>query len=93
MRIIQHNCQHTYAVCQAAFQAGVETSAELVCIQEPYVGAGGMTHPAYNIRWSSVGNLGCQRVAVGIKRDLDGRIVVENRSDLFDHPYLIVLDV
>ncbi|POS87202.1 hypothetical protein EPUL_001602 [Erysiphe pulchra] len=93
MRIIHHNCQHMYAVCQAAFQAGIETSAELVCIQEPYVGAGGMTYPVYNIRWSSVGNPGCQQVAVGIKKDLDGQIVVENRSDLFDHPYLIVLDV
>lgn len=34
-----------------------------------------------------------QRVAVGVKKDLEERIIVENRSDLADHPYLQVLDV
>ena len=90
MKIIQYNCQNSYAMCQATFQVGCDTGAELVCIQEPYIGAGGMSHPAYNLRWSSVGSRGSQRVAVGVRKDLDGRIIVEHRTDLFDHPYIII---
>ena len=93
MRVIQHNCQKNYAVCQATFQVGKEIGAEILCLQEPYIGSGGMSHPAYDFRFSTVGERRQQRVAIGIKKDLGGRIMAETRSDLVDHPYIQVVDV
>lgn len=86
MRVVQHNCQHNYAVCQATFQVGLDIGAEILCLQEPYLGGTGMVHPAYEFRFSPVGELRQQRVAVGVKKDLGGRMIVENRSDLISHP-------
>lgn len=93
MRIIQHNCQKNYAVCQATFQVGKEIGAEILCLQEPYIGLGGMSHPAYDLRFSTVGQIRQQRVALGIKKDVGGRLMAETRSDLVDHPYIQVVDV
>lgn len=75
MRVIQHNCQRNYAVCQATFQIGVEIGAEILCLQEPYIGAGGINHPAYEFRFSTIGELR-QRVAIGIKKDIAGSIKI-----------------
>lgn len=55
MRIIQNNCQRNYAVCQAAFQVGLDLRAEILCLQEPYLGEKGMVHPAYEFRFSNIG--------------------------------------
>lgn len=93
MRIIQHNCQRNYAVCQATFQVGIDIGAEILCLQEPYLGEKGMVHPANDFRFSSIGELRQQRVAIGVRRDLGGRIVVETRSDLVDHPYVQAIDI
>lgn len=93
MRVIQHNCHKSYAVCQATFQVGVEIGAELLCIQEPCLGEKGMVHPAYEIVLGNVGDRRQQRVAMGVKKDLGGRLIVENRSDLVNHPYIQVFDV
>lgn len=93
MRIVQHNCQRNYAVCQATFQVGLDIGAEILCLQEPYLGEKGMVHPAYEFRFSNIGETRQQRVAVGVRKDIQGRIVVESRSDIIEHPYIQVLDV
>ena len=93
MRVVQHNCKRNYAVCQATFEVGLDIGADILCIQEPYLGGKGMLHPAYDFRFSMCGEYRQQRVAVGVKRDLKGRLIVESRSDIVDHPYIQVLDV
>ena len=93
MRIVKHNCQRNYAVCQATFQVGVDVGAEILCIQEPYLGGKGMAHSAYEFRFSYKGERRQQRVAIGVKKDLGGRMVVEPRSDLIEHPYIQVIDI
>ncbi|POS82856.1 hypothetical protein EPUL_005389, partial [Erysiphe pulchra] len=62
-------------------------------LQEPYLSEKGMVHPAYDLRFSDAGETQQQRVAVGVKKDIRGRIIVESRSDLIEHPYIQVLDV
>lgn len=52
-----------------------------------------MNHPAYDFGFSHVGERRQKRVALGVKRDLGGRLIVETRLDLIDHPYVQVLDV
>ena len=93
MRLIQLNCQHNYAVCQATFQVGVEIEADFICLQEPYVGMRGMSHPAYDFVMGNAGETRQQRVAFGIKKDIRANVIVETRSDLVDHPYIQIIDI
>ncbi|POS82736.1 hypothetical protein EPUL_004709 [Erysiphe pulchra] len=75
------------------FQVDIEIGADMLCLQEPYIGSEGMNHLAYDFRFSNVGEHRQQRVALGVKKDLEGRLIVETRSYLIDHPYLQVVDV
>lgn len=80
-------------MCQATLQVGKEIGAEILCLQEPYIGSGGMSHPTYDFRYSNLGEQRQERVALGVKKDSRGRIMVETRSDLIDYPYIQVVDV
>lgn len=93
MRIVQHNCQRNYAVCRATFQVGVDIGAEILCLQEPYLGGKGMAHPAYEFRFGYKSEYRQERVAIGVKKDLGVRIIVEYRSDLIEHSYIQVIGI
>ena len=92
MRVVQHNCRKTYAITIAALEAGLELGVGLVCLQEPYV-AKEFRHTGYQIYWPQAGAQSNRRVAVGIRRDLYSQLIVEARTDLIDHPYIMVVDV
>ena len=92
MLVLQHNCRQTYAVTIAALEAGLELGVGLACLQEPYVNDG-FRHGGYQIYWPEAGKHRNQRVAIAIRRDLFNKIMVEARTDLLDHPYLMALDV
>ncbi|POS88401.1 hypothetical protein EPUL_000062 [Erysiphe pulchra] len=72
---------------------GEKTGAQQPDDLELYLGGKGMIHPAYDFQFSNVGELRQQRAAVGVRRDLGERIVVETRSDLVDHPYIQAIDI
>ena len=52
-----------------------------------------MVHPAYEFRFSYMGELRQQLVAVGVKKYLGGRMILEIRLDLVDHLYIQVMDI
>lgn len=83
----------TQYVSQASFQVGVEIGAEIIYLQESYIGAESLIHPAYEFRLSKIGELRQQQFTVDIKMDIAERIIVESRSDIIDHPYIQVMDV
>lgn len=90
MRLLQHNCRKTYTVTVAALEAGLELGVELACLQEPYFDMG-FQHGGYQIYWPETGSLQDQRVAVAIRCDLVNKVIVEARTDLLNHPYLMVM--
>ena len=92
MRILQHNCRKTYAVMIAALEAGLELGVGLVCLQEPYIDRE-FRHGGYQIYWPEAGELRNRRVTMAIRRDLFNRTTVEARTDLINHPYIMVLDI
>ena len=92
MLVLQHNCRKTYAVTIAALEAGIELGIGLACLQEPYVQKE-FRHGGYQMYWPETGTHGNRRVAMAIRRDLLNKVMVEARTDLLDHPYLMVLDV
>ena len=92
MIVIQHNCRKTYAVTIAALEAGIELNADFICLQEPYIGQYAFSHPGYHLRWPYKGKDSEKRVLIAIKKDLTN-ILVENRTDLVNHPYIIAIDI
>ena len=92
MRLLQHNCRKTYAVTVAALEAGLELGVGLACLQEPYIDME-FRHGGYQIYWPEAGSPRDRRVAVAIRRDLVNKMIVEARTDLLDHPYLMAIDV
>jgi ribonuclease HI len=92
MRILQHNCRKTYAITIAALEAGLQLGVGLVCLQEPYIG-NEFRHGGYQIYWPEAGAQENRRVAVAIRRDIFNQAVVEARTDLIDHPYIMAVDI
>jgi hypothetical protein len=92
MRVLQHDCRKTYAVTIAALEAGLELGVDLACLQEPYIYME-LQHRGYQIYWPEAGIRKDHRVAVAIRRDLLNKVMVEARTDLLNHPYLMMMDV
>ena len=93
MLVIQHNCRKSYPITIAALETGLKLNAAFVCLQEPYIGTYDYSHPGYNFRWPEKGIKRDKRVLIAIKKEILTNIVIENRSDLVNHPYFLVLDI
>ena len=77
----------------AALEAAIERKAEVVCLQEPYVGKkNDVSHPGFQIRWPECPKRET-RVALAIRNDVSERYVFEERTDLVSSPYVQCLDV
>jgi len=92
MLIIQHNCRRAYAITIAALEVGLERQAGIVCLQEPYIKRE-FRHAGYLIYWPEEGEHRNHRVAVAVRKDLLSQKIFEARTDLLNHPYLMVIDV
>ena len=93
MIVLQHNCNSTAATTTAALEAAIERRAEVVILQEPYVGRKHqISHPGFQIRWPE-GEKREIRVALAIRVDVLDTYVFEERTDLVDHPCVQCLDI
>ena len=92
MLVIQHNCGRGYESTIASLEAALSIGAGIVCLQEPFIGNRSITHSAFNFYWP--GGLRTEaRVLTAVKKELVDKIIVENRTDLIDHPYFLALDI
>ena len=66
--------------------------AGVICIQEPFIGTRDIQHNGFSLHWPG-GERKDARVLTAIRKDLANRVVIEKRSDLVDHPYVMVLDI
>jgi hypothetical protein len=92
MLVVQHNCNRAYATGIAALETGLEIGAALVCLQELSI-QGDWGHPGYTIYWPECGNCGNHQVVVAVRRGLSHALAIDTRTDLVNHPYIMVMDV
>lgn len=71
---------------------GLSIRAGIVCLQEPFIGKRTITNSAFNFYWPG-GLRNEAQVLIAIKRELINEIMVDNRTDLVDHPYFLALDI
>jgi hypothetical protein len=91
MLVLQHNCRKTYAITIVALELGLQLGVGLVCLQEPYIDRD-FNHPGYLLYWPEGQRRDC-RVAIGAQRDLLDQLVIEARTDLISHPYMLTVDI
>ena len=92
MLVIQHNYGRGYESTVASLEMAINIGAGIVCLQEPFIGNRNITHSVFNFYWPG-GSRTEARVLTAVKKELANRIIVENRSDLVNHPYFLTLDI
>ena len=92
MLIIQHNCGRGYESTVMALETALSIKAGMVMLQEPFIGNREISHSAFNFYWPQ-GDRSEIRVVTAIRKDLMDKLVVENRTDLVNHPYFILLEI
>ncbi len=92
MLVIQHNCGRGYESTIATLEMSLSIGAGIVCLQEPFIGNRSITHSAFNFYWPG-GLRNEARVLTAVKKELVNKIIVDNRTDLVDHPYFLTLDI
>jgi hypothetical protein len=93
MLVVQHNCRKTYAIIIAALETGLALKAEIVCLQEPYIGINNIIYGGYIILWPETEPKDKKRVLIVIRKDLQNSLIIEPRTDLINHPYALALDI
>ena len=94
MLVVQQNCGKGYECTISALEAGLGLEAEIVCIQEPFLGNRAISHSGFNLYWPSIiDNRKDMRVLTTVRKNILNRVLLENRTDLVSHPYCTVLDV
>lgn len=94
MLVVQQDCGKGYECTISALKAGLGLNAEVVCIQEPFLGKQAISHPGFNFYWpSGTKNRKDMRVLTVVRKDILSKVVVENRTDLVSHSYCMVVDI
>lgn len=75
------------------FEELKKVSADIVCIQEPYVGGDILAHTAYKVEWRMIGEQKEEQVMIRIAVTTRYRVIVEARIDIINHPYIQELNV
>ncbi len=92
MLIIQHNCERGYESTVMALETTLTIKAGMVMLQELFIGNRELSHSAFNFYWPQ-GERSEIRMVTAIRKDLTDKLVVENRTDLVNHPNFILLEI
>ena len=94
MLVIQQNCGKGYEYTISALETALSLGASIVCIQEPFKGNRSISHSGFNLYWPMAGeNRRDIRVLTAVRKEIVNNVVLDNRSDLANHPYCLVLDI
>lgn len=92
MLIIQYNFRWGYESTINKLETALSIGAGVVCLQEPFLKKKNIIHSAFNFYWP--GGLRTEaRVLTATENDLVDKIVIDNKSDLADHPNFLVLNI
>ena len=94
MLVLLQNCGKGYECTISALEARLGLKARIVCIQEPFLGKKNLAYAGFNLYWpAEAHDRKDNRVLIAVRKELLNKIIVENRTDLFSHPYDMVLDI
>lgn len=92
MLVVQHNCGQGYESTIMALETALSIEVGIVILQELFIGIREISHRAFNFYWPQAERKEI-RVMSAIQKELTSKIVVENRTDLINHPYVMLLEI
>ncbi len=92
MLVVQHNCGQGYESTIMALEMALSIGAGMVMLQEPFIGTREISHSAFNFYWPQAERKEI-RVMTAIRKELTDKIVIEHRTDLINHPYVMLLAI
>lgn len=92
MLVVQHNCGQGYESTVLALETALSIGAGIVMLQQPFIGTWEINHMAFNLYWSQAGRKEIRFMTV-VRKELTDKIVVEHRTDLINHPYVMLLEI
>ena len=78
MLVVQQNCGKVYEYIISALEAGLGLDAEIVCIQEPFLGKSDISHCGFNLYWpSGTDNRKHMQVLTAVRKDILDKVIIE----------------
>ena len=94
MLVIQQNSGKGYEGTISALEIALSLGATMVCIQEPFIGKRTISRSGFNLYLlADRGNRKDIRVLMAVQKDIANDVILENRLDLANHPYCLIVDV
>lgn len=92
MLVVQHNCGQDYESTIMALETALGIGADIVMLQEPFIGTREISHSAFNFYWPQA-NRKEIRVMTAVRKEFTNMIFVDHRTDLINHLYVILLGI
>lgn len=92
MLVVQHNCGQGYEITIMALETALSIGAGMVMLQEPFIVAREISHSTFNFYWPQAERKEI-RVMSAIQKKLSNKLVVEHKTDLINHTYVMLLEI
>ncbi len=92
MLVVQHNFGQSYESTIMALETALSIGAGIVMLQKPFIGIREISHSAFNLYWPQAERKEI-RVMTAVREELTDKIVVEHKTDLINHPYVMLLEI
>ena len=94
MLVVQQNCGKGYKCTFFELKTALSPGASMVCIQELFIGNRTISYSRFNLYWLVDGrNQRDIQVLTTVQKDIANNVIFDNRSDLANDPYYLVLDI
>lgn len=92
MLVVQHICGQGYESTIMALETALSIGAGMVMLQGPFIGTREISHSAFNFYWLQAERKEIKAM-MAIQKELTDKIVIEHRTDLINHPYVMLLEI
>ncbi len=92
MLVVQHNCGQSYENTIMAIETAWSIGAGIVMLPDPFIGIREISHSAFNLYWPQAERKEI-KVMTAVQKELTDKIVLQNRTDLVNHPYVMLLEI
>ena len=75
-----------------ALETALSIRAGIIMVQEPFIGNREIAHSGFNFYWLQ-GEKKNIRVMTAMRKELVDKIIIDHRTDLFNHPYFMLLEI
>ena len=92
MLLVQHNCRQEYESIIMALETKLSIKAGIIMIQELFISNCEILHNRFNFYWLQNERKNI-KVMTSVRKTRGNKIVVDHRTNLINHHYVILLEI